>query len=210
MRRRRAALAVRKLMPVAEPSDGGTLGWVPRGGDASRRSPPPPGGYAEATGCAPARGPARILIRAGGTHHACPAVDRSGPGDAGPTGFAIGRSAGCLTCRRCSGCRRRRCARTPARWIDSTPGSKQLKGTGRSVPSWSSDAWCRSSSWRPSSRATDAATRRLRSPRNQAADLRRSGSSTWDPEREHVQRCPRRKRLRLLARRVDGDVLRTR
>ena len=92
-RRRRAATALRKLTPVDEDPR-----RVRRCGDARRRAPAPARVHAAATSCSRARRPARVSVRAGGTHPGRASLDGSGPRDAGSTSDPRnGRSAGCLT-----------------------------------------------------------------------------------------------------------------
>lgn len=118
MRRRRAAVAVRKLVPVTEPSDSFLeaemradvrqllMGITPRQRAALL--------LVDLLGYSSEQA-ARILRVRPSTVRALATQGRPGPEN--------GRSTGCLTCRRCSACRRRRCARIPARWNVSIGGS---------------------------------------------------------------------------------------
>ena len=142
MRRRRTAMSVRKVIPVPEARD--------LFSDAEMRADVRAlllAADVASEGCPPARGPARVPIRAGGTHPACPSVHREGPGHQGSSSPpSDGRSAGCLICRRCSAWRRRRWAPTRAPWSDSI-GSNAGRRPGAS---WARSPWRRRSASRRS------------------------------------------------------------
>lgn len=98
MRRRRAAMAVRRVVPLPEARD--EFVEAEMRADVRRL---PDEAHASTAGRPHARGPARIPIRTGGAHPARPSVHGPQPCEPRPKGpERDGRSAGCLTCRRCS------------------------------------------------------------------------------------------------------------
>jgi hypothetical protein len=78
MRRRRAAIALRRLAPV--PAERDEFAEA----EMRRRSPSPARAFAATAGGPPARGPARLPVRASGAHPARPAVDGPQPCEPGP------------------------------------------------------------------------------------------------------------------------------
>ena len=114
-RRRRAAIALRKVLPVSEDRD--AFVEAEMRADVRRL-------LLEVT---PRQRAALLLVDLLGypseqaAHPARPSVHGSGPGEPGPAGPASGRRAGCLACRRCSACPHRRSGRIRA------PGSADLK-----------------------------------------------------------------------------------